>query len=595
MKARFLIALLAVGTIAAAAGWLAAKRSVAPKSADISGQRKIIYYQSPMHPWITAEKPGRCTICGMQLEPVFEGERGFGGAEGMVMLGSNSVQVINVQTEPVTNRVLLRTLRVAGVIDDDDTRHRRLSAYSDGRIEKLFVNHLGAEVVEGQPLAVLYSPALLAAESEYLTLAQQAAAPDLSAPSRQERAALLDGAAQRLKRLGYANEQIAALAKKDTADARTEILAPMSGTVVLRNVYEGQYVKEGEPLFEIADFNTMWFQFDAYERDLGELQVGQLVEITSSSLPGRTLSAPIKFIDPNLNEMTRAAKVRVELPNPLVNDGGRPRRLLYHRLFAEGLVKLHSAPLVTVPRSAVLSAGQPLVYVEAGPGAYEQRTVKLGQRGDDFWEVRDGVQVGERVVTTGNLLIDAQAQLNASITAMPDSTKPATEPSSRMTNNETAMKPAAPAAAEAQLAVATEFFTLASNLGAALAADSLALFNERAPQVHAMIPKLIDALGSTKALRPTLAKFEQSGHLATAKDLAGARREFLPFSMAAAELAGQLRTQPGAPAVKIFNCPMVNRAIPGADKNGRWVQMAGPLRNPYFGAQMLECGTEVKP
>ena len=112
------------------------------------------------------------------LRPVFEGERGFGGAEGVVMLGSNSVQVVNVQTELVTNRVLSRTLRVAGVIDDDDTRHRRLSAYAEGRIEKLFVNHVGAEVVEGQPLAVLYSPALLTAESEYLTLVRQGATRD---------------------------------------------------------------------------------------------------------------------------------------------------------------------------------------------------------------------------------------------------------------------------------------------------------------------------------------------------------------------------------------------------------------------------------
>ena len=110
-----------------------------------------------------------------------------------------------------------------------------------------------------------------------------------------------------------------------------------------------------------------------------------------------------------------------------------------------------------------------------------------------------------------------------------------------------------------------------------------------------MIPKLIETFGSNKALRPTLAKFEQSGHLETAKDLAAARKEFLPFSMAAADLAVQLRSLPVAPVVKIYNCPMVNRAIPGADKNGRWVQMEGPLRNPYFGAQMLECGTEVKP
>jgi len=590
MKAKSLMTLIAVGAIAAGAGWFAAKHSGEAKPATSPGARKVLYYQSPMHPWITSDKPGRCTICGMKLEPVYEGERGFGGAGGVVMLGSNSVQVINVQTELVTNRVLARTLRVAGVIDDDDTRHRRMSAYAEGRIEKLFVNHLGAEVVEGQPLVVLYSPALLATESEYLTLLRQGAAPDLSATVKQERVRLIEAAAQRLKRLGYSDAQLAALVKKDAADARTEILAPMTGTVVSRNVYEGQYVKEGDPLFEIGDFSVMWFQFDAYERDLGALHVGQLVEVTSSSLPGKTLSAPIKFIDPNLNEMTRSTKVRVELENPMVDAGDHRHRLLYHRLFAEGTVKLPSAPVLTVPRSAVLSAGQPVVYVEAGPGAYEQRQVKLGQRGDDSWEVLSGVQAGERVVTTGNLLIDAQAQLNA--TSMTGPGKPPGQ-SSTMTN-QGPMKPSLAATSETQLSVAKEFFTLTSELGAALAADSLPLFNERAPRVHAMIPKLIESFGETKSLRPTLAKFEQSGHLETAKDLAAARKEFLPFSMATVELALLLRAQPGAPTVIIFNCPMVNRAIPGADKNGRWVQMEGPLRNPFFGSQMLDCGTEVK-
>lgn len=591
MKAKFIVGLIVVAVVAGFGGWFAAKRSNHAAADTKPGARKVIYYQSPMHPWIKADKPGRCTICGMQLEPVYEGERGFSEAEGVVMLGSNSVQVINVQTEVVTNRELARTLRVAGVIDDDDTRHRRLSSYAEGRIEKLFVNHLGAEVTEGQPLAVLYSPALLATESEYLTLLRQGAADGLSDTVRRERTRLIEAAAQRLKRLGYSETQLAALAKKDAADARTEILAPMTGTVVLRNVYEGQYVKEGDQLFEIADFKTMWFQFDAYERDLGELRVGQNVEVTSSSLPGKTLSAAIKFIDPNLNEMTRSAKVRVELENPLVDDGGRQRRLLYHRLYAEGTVKLPSVSALSVPRSAVLSAGRPVVYVEAGPGAYEQRSVKLGRRGDDYWEVLGGVQAGERVVTTGNLLIDAQAQLNASAAGMADAPKTET---SKVPDAAEAMSQKPAMTAEAQAAVAKEFFAAASELSAALAADSLAQFNERAPRAHAMIPKLIDAFGSNKPLRPTLAKFEQSGHLETARDLAAARKEFLPFSMAAAELAALLRAQSGGPVVKVFNCPMVNRAIPGADRNGRWVQVEGPLRNPYFGSQMLDCGTEVK-
>jgi len=592
MKGKTVLALALVAVIAGGAGWFAAQRfgrGHGEKPAQSDG-RKILYYQSAMHPWIKSDKPGRCTICGMELSPVYEGESGFQAAEGLVTLGSNSMQVINVQTEIATNRPLVRTLSVAGVIDDDDTKHRRMSAYADGRIEKLFVNYVGAEVSAGQPLAVFYSPGLLALESEYLTLRSQKLPNGASATLQQERARLIEAAAERLRRLGYSDAQMAALAKKESADARTQILAPMTGTVVSRNVYEGQYVKEGDVLFEIADFGTMWFQFDAYERDLAWLRAGQQVEITAPSLPGKTFTVPITFIDPNLNEMTRSAKVRVELTNSIVEEDGRKRRLLYHKMYADGAVKLTTPDVLAVPRSAVLSAGEPVVYVAVGDGAYEQRKVKLGRRGDEFVEVLDGVKAGERVVTTGNLLIDAQAQLNATTRSMDGKAPRSADHTSTSTNSA-----GLTGLSETQQSIGREFLKLTSDLGAALAADDVKKFNEIAPRVHAIIPKLIDSLGAVKALRPALQKLEESGHLETSKDLAAARKEFLAFSMAAVELAKQLRTTEAFKSTKIFNCPMVDRAIRGAGKNGAWVQLEGPLRNPYFGAEMLDCGNEVKP
>jgi Cu(I)/Ag(I) efflux system membrane fusion protein len=594
MRAKNIILVLVIGALAAAGGWFAArhwpKRDAAPTAS--AGGRKILYYQSAMHPWIKSDKPGRCTICGMQLSPVYEGESGFQAAEGLVTLGSNSVQVINVQTEVATNRTLARTLHVAGTIDDDDTKHRRISAYAEGRVEKLFVNFVGAEVVAGQPLAVFYSPALLGAESEYFTVLNQKLPGGISETLQQERARLVDSAAQRLKRLGYSDAQLAALTNKSQADARTEILAPMTGTVVLRNVYEGQYVKEGEVLFEIADFATMWFQFDAYERDLSWLRVGQQVEVATPALPGKTVTAPITFIDPNLNEMTRSAKVRVELTNAVVEEDGRKRRLLFHKMYADGAVKFETPVVTAVPRTAVLHATEPLVYVEVGPGAYEQRKIKLGRRGDDYIEVLEGVQPGEHVVTTGNMLIDAQAQLDVSARSM---SGPA-DTNMTSTKADTMAGPASLGAlTPAQQETVRELLKLTSDLGAALASDDINKFNDSVPNVHAAIPKLLDSLGSVKALRPALQKLEGNGHLEKAKDIAAGRKEFLPFSMAAAELAKQLRTTEPFKATRIFNCPMVDRAIPGAAKNAQWIQLEPPLRNPFFGADMLDCGTEVKP
>ena len=147
----------------------------------------------------------------------------------------------------------------------------------------------------------------------------------------------------------------------------------------------------------------------------------------------------------------------------------------------------------------------------------------------------------------------------------------------------------------AQQEPARAFVKLTSDLSAALASDDVKKFNDIAPLVHAAIPKVLDSLGDVKALRPALQNLETSGHLETAKDLAAARKQFLPFSIAAVELAKELRRTDAFKDIKIFNCPMVNRAIPGAGKNGPWIQLEAPLRNPFFGAEMIDCGTEVKP
>jgi Cu(I)/Ag(I) efflux system membrane fusion protein len=288
--------------------------------------------------------------------------------------------------------------------------------------------------------------------------------------------------------------------------------------------------------------------------------------------------------------MTRSAKVRVELPNPIVEEDGRKHRLLLHRLYADGVVKLEIPAALAVPRTAILAASEPLVYVEVGNGAYEQRKVKLGRHGDDFVEVLDGVRAGERVVTTGNLLIDAQAQLNVtgrSMSGAATSNSPATSGQTTATSLKVL--------SSTQQQVTREFLQLTSDLGASLAADDLKKFNDIAPRVHATIPKLIDSLGDATPLRPALQKLEESGHLETAKDLAAARKEFLGFSIAAVELAKPLRSTEPFKTIKIFNCPMVDRAVRGAGKNGPWIQIEGPLRNPFFGAEMIDCGSEVKP
>ena len=570
MKIFSLFLLLA---LAALAGWFAGTRSpsahLGSAAPNASGERRPKFYQSAMHPWIKSDKPGKCTICGMDLTPVYEGDTELSAEAGLVTLSSNQLTVIHVSTEPVRRAAIARTLRVAGTIEDNDQRHRFLSASVAGRVDRLFVNQLGAEVVAGQPLAAVYSPMLLTAVREFLAAR--------SAPG----GGLAAAAALRLRQLGLAEDQIAQLPTNFGSNQLTvELLAPMTGTVVAKEVYAGQYVKEGDKLFELADFSSMWFVFDAYERDLAWLKPGLAVEVTAPSLPGQVFTNVIAFIDPNLKDDTRSAKVRVELPNPLVEEGGQARRLIRHRAFADGRVRVETAPLLVVPRSAVLSpGGQAVVYVERGNGAYEQRAVSLGRSGDDVWEVTAGLAEGERVVTRGNLLLDSQAQLNADVSA-------AASPSGTITN--------APALLPAQQAAVREFLLLADRLRDTLAADNLEAYNAAAPPLRAGLPKLGGVLREAGGWDVAVARLEAAAQLEAAPSLEVARRQFHTFSDEIVALAKRVRAGGGFADLRVFQCPMTKKSFPGAPAKAEWLQFSVPVRNPYFGAEMLDCGTEVK-
>ena len=563
MKTRALFVLIAIA-IAAGLGWQFGRQQHAHSDAAATSERKVLFYQSPMHPWIKSDQPGNCTICGMKLVPVLEGDADASSGDA-VKLGPQTISVVGIETAAVTRQPLRRTIHVAGTIEDDDTAHRRLSAYVEGRIDKLFVNYVGAEVTAGQPLAAFYSRDLLVARSEY--------AEALKRPASPERESILKASQQKLRRMGLLPEQIEKLA--GTTGDTIDIVAPSSGTIVERKVYPGQYVKEGDVLFEIGDFSKMWFVFDAYERDLAWIRVGQPVEIMTPSVPGKIFTAPITFIDPNLVMDTRSAKVRVILENPSLQDAAAHRRELLHKVFAEGRIKVEGEPVLTVVRNAVLSpGGLPIVYVLKGERDYEPRHVTLGRAGDDVWEVLAGLQEGERVVTTGNLLIDAQAQLD----------HPQATPALPVA--------VAPGRLDAQQASALLLLEKVSAVGDALSSDDLAAHNSRIAALHTVAMSAAEELGAPGK------RLSEVARVGPAKTLAEARKQFYPLSMAVAGLALQWKKQLPAIAekVKVFECPMAKSAVPSADTNqGRWVQMQAPLRNPFFGNEMLDCGKEIQP
>lgn len=555
MNAKSLTIALITGLLGLGIGWFAATRGShdhAHEATTAPAKGKTVY-QCPMHPWIKSDKPGKCTICGMDLVAAGSAGAAMDTPPGVVSLAPSTITVLGVKTESVSKRPLERTLFVAGMIDDDETKHRILTAYVPGRVEQMHVNFLGAEVQQGQPLITIYSPELINAQREFLQIVNGGETTEMA----------IKPARERLRGLGLTAAQIDELIKRGEPEQTITLLAPMSGTVVGRSAYAGQMVAAGEKLFEIADFSTMWFQFEAYEQDIPWVKVGQRVEVRTRSVPGKAFEAKVSFIDPNFNEMTRATRVRVELPNPMTGEGAEARRLIPHRVFGEGVVHVEAPAVLAVPRTAVLNAGNGVVvYVDKGGNAYEQRKIKSGRLGDDYMEVIEGVSEGETVVTQGSLLIDAQAQLSheamahgapAETGAMP-MPKDATPASMVETPNVPKEK------LPALVAAASE------------GADALA--SDDHTRYQTILPKLVAASDGLK-LPP----------LEIGQDLRATRRSFEVWSTAVADAARPHKAELG---IKVFQCPMAPVL-----KKARWVQKEGTLKNPFFGSAMLTCGSEL--
>ncbi|MEY2879867.1 MAG: Cation efflux system protein CusB precursor [Verrucomicrobiota bacterium] len=378
--------------------------ALAPASAaDVPAKPAAPVYQCPMHPWIKSAQPAKCTICGMALVAATPALSADHSSSATLNLSPTQITAIGVATSTVARQPLVRTLRVNGRIEDNDTRHRILSARVPGRVESLGINFLGAEVAAGAVLATIYSPEMFTAQRIYLER--------LKAGALAYSTAELSAAREQLHLLGLTPADLAALEKNLAPSALVTVRAPSAGTVVAKSVYEGQYVQPADRLFEIADFSSMWFVFDAYESDLPWLAPGQKIDITTRAVPGETIHATLEFIDPNFTEATRTTRVRATLPNPHYSVAGEPHRLP-HRVLAEGRVHFASPAVLTAPRSAVLDSGAgPVAFVELSRGHYEPRQLTLGRRGDALVEIISGLAENENVVTTGALLLDAQAQL----------------------------------------------------------------------------------------------------------------------------------------------------------------------------------------
>lgn len=294
-----------------------------PPGDTLAAAAADVEYYCPMHPTVIQSEPGSCPICGMPLSKRKKGEVEAlpEGVLSRVVFSSDRVSQAGIKTVSVDYAPLSETVVAVGTVEVDERRLSRISSKIKGlsRVEKLFVNFTGTEVKAGEPLAELYSPELYQAVQELL-LAQRTAQQRPQPQTALGRSVLGDDnlvglARERLRLWGITPEQVDEFLKAGKADFRLPILAPTGGAVIRRNVVEGQYVSEGDAMFEVADLSRVWVKARVYENEMALVRVGQTVEATVQAFPGETFAGKVAFIDPVLDPETRTVGVRYDLEN----------------------------------------------------------------------------------------------------------------------------------------------------------------------------------------------------------------------------------------------------------------------------------------
>lgn len=410
MQKKTLIPLLLVLlAFAVGGGWLLWQHQHSVKTTSQKAIQRRQLYTCSMHPFIIREKPGVCPICGMELIKKIDDSSGSSAQPISVdhlSLSPNQRVMANIATVEATMETLNKEINAVGIVQYDQSRQAKVTAWVAGRIERLNINSVGAIVSKGKPVAEVYSPDLVAAQQEYLLAIRSRNQLNNSSFTSiaQNGEGLVAAAKERLLLLGVKASQIEALERNGNPTMRLPVFSPFSGVVIEKMVQQGQYVSVGEVLFNIADLSSIWVELEIYENESPYVHVGQQVEIRSQSLSQSSFTGRISFIYPFLDPKTRTLKARVEMANPGI--------ILKPDMFVNAIIKQPLDSSIVIPVTAVMDSGKrQVVWVESSPGMFESREVKVGQRNNDNVQILSGLNPGDKVAVSGGYLIDSESQL----------------------------------------------------------------------------------------------------------------------------------------------------------------------------------------
>jgi membrane fusion protein, copper/silver efflux system len=374
-------------------------------------------YDCPMHPTYISDKPGDCPICGMRLVPVEKRTVALPIDAATLDLvpidvDPEGLRLAGVRTAVAEHARIDRTIRAVGVVRPQETRIRHVHTKTSGYVEKLFVDFTGQPVTKGRPILSMYSPELLASQQEYARAREAAARLPKSNDDTAHQAAeqMLAGARRRLELFDVPASSVAALERSGEAKRTVTLLAPVSGIVTSKGVFEGMQVEPGTELFTVSDLSWVWIEADVYESEASSVKVGQEAKLTLAYQPGTEMIGKVKYIYPYLNPEARTLKVRFDFPNPDL--------ALKLDMYVTVELPVQSEEGVVVPDSAIIDTGvRQVVFVTPSEGRFEPRMVKVGIRADGRAQILSGVRAGERVAIKANFLLDSESRLRAAIGA----------------------------------------------------------------------------------------------------------------------------------------------------------------------------------
>ena len=542
-----------------------------------------------MHPQIMQPEPGDCPICGMDLIPAESGADGLNANE--IKMTDNAMALANIQTSLVgKGQMGNNSLKLSGKIKANEESNAVQVTYFGGRIEKLYVNSTGERVGAGQRLATIYSPELVAAQQELLT----------ASSLKESQPELYKAVRNKLKLWKLSEKQINAIETAGKVQENFPVFATVSGTVTMKMVEEGDYLKQGQPLYKIANLNTVWAEFDAYENQIASLKEGQTIKVTTNAYRNEVFDAKVSFIDPLLNSATRTVVVRAVLQNK--------KDLFKPGMFVEGIIEgtqTSTENTVSVPSTAVMWTGErSVVYVKTNPNEaiFEMREVLLGNANGDSYTILEGLKNGDEVVTNGTFTVDAAAQLQGKKSMMNASGgKTMTGHEGHLGMQEDNSGENTNEANHSQMKERIEVSNKFQNqlkqvfddyilLKDALVNDDAKGAQQAGKQINQSLKKVdMKLLSDEKAHNHWMTIQKElktsANSIENDSDIATQRAHFKHLSahmISSVQLFGINQ--------KVYSefCPMADN-----NKGAYWISLEKEVRNPYYGEAMLTCG-EVK-